>query len=621
MSINNYDDLDNYIEEIRKEWKQIYKKYIKSDEEKNIQMILEKRYSYKLGELENAENGFDFIDKNDSQYKDLKEHCKKLRDDIKNSCIFIRLTNNETQLDNDNNVILDKDNKPKKKGFDKNFPITLLKPSRKSTCPLWFIISRLSKLNFNMYISPALYKKGARGSDSFNRRRKENCKSIQSIILDFDFKSEEHKELFEKLKNDENYLKEFFTFRKSNKEIFPNRILMSGNGFHIEFFLDKYFILNSKGQEVFQDIIKGIIENVSSDTACSDCCRYFRQDYSLNVKDEEPKATKTIYLDFKKVYSINQLDYVLGKSIISDRRYKREMKTFKEQQEKKERLKRIRKNAEDEILKDDILSELESNIYNNDIVYMNEYLNIKKALEEDRKDYYITLSYSDINLSQEKQREKRKETRKKKVFLKRLEELNNILIPYRNKTNYIQGYRNNYIFIVANTYINLSYSKERILKECLKVNELFKIPLDELEVMNIVDYAYFSKSYIIKNNEKVFLKELYISNSKIQKLLNITEEEQRLLYHFSYFKEHKDLKKRVYNKMYYEENKERLKRKYKATYKPKMEDKYKKYFQILEENPKANRKELAELMQVSEKQVSRIKKKYKEYIESLKSAA
>ena len=618
-TINNFTDFNNYLKEIREEWKKwTFDK--QTEEEIDLERILIKRYSHKLDELEELEDHIDDDEPTEAE----KHKLEIMKRDIANSFVWVRLANNENLIDEKGQIIINDRGEPIKKGFDKPFNIKLINPSDEKTCPLWFILSRLAKLNFNIYITPAIFRLG-KGEQHF-RRLQVNTKSIQSIILDFDYKTEEEKTFFNNLKSSSTEkIIEHFTFRykkhnKYNKDIektiIPNRIMCSGRGFQVEFFLDKPFILTDKGQETFKEVLKGIINKQGSDTACSDSSRYFRLDYSLNVK-EQIIPTITYHLD-EETHTIEELDSILGNNIIRNKKSERAEQRAKEKIATDTHNKQIRTKAQEAAEKENYTSELKENIYQDNIISIQEYESIKQAMQEDKHNYYVRLSYDDINLTREERKEKIKEERKKKVFLARLKELNEVLIPYRNDKGIKDGYRTHYIFIAAKTYQYFGSSLNSILEQCREINNLFLKPLTETELYNIVYYGFYSKAYIKRGEKEVQLKDILISNAKVQQLLKISEEEQRILHHFSYFKEHRKLKDQIYNKMYYEKHKEKLKgykkQYHKDTYEPKMYAKYETYFNILEQNPKATNKELAELLNLSTKQITRIKKKYKEFL-------
>lgn len=618
-TINNFTDLNKFIKKIREEWKKwTFDK--QTEEEIDLERILIRRYSHKLDELEELEDHIDDDEPTEAE----KHKLEIMKRDIANSFVWVRLANNENLIDEKGQIIINDRGEPIKKGFDKPFNIKLISPSDKKTCPLWFILSRLAKLNFNVYLTPAIFRLG-KGEQHF-RRLQANTKSIQSIILDFDYKTEEEKTFFNNLKSSSTEkIIEHFTFRykknnKYNKDIektiTPNRIMCSGRGFQVEFFLDKPFILTDKGQETFKEVLKGIISKQGSDTACSDTSRYFRLDYSLNVK-EQIIPTITYHLD-EETHTIEELDLFLGNNIIRSKKTERAEQKEKEKIVADTRNKQIRTKAQEAAEKENYTSELKENIYKDKIISLQEYESIKQAMQEDKHNYFVRLSYDDINLTREERKEKIKEERKKKVFLARLKELNEVLIPYRNDKGIKDGYRTHYIFIAAKTYQYFGSSLNSILEQCREINNLFLKPLTETELYNIVYYGFYSKAYIKRGEKEVLLKDILISNAKVQKLLKISEEEQRILHHFSYFKEHRKLKDQIYNKTYYQQHKKKLKEKAKQyrkdTYEHKMYAKYENYFNILEQNPKATIKELMELLELSKAQVHRIKNKYKEFL-------
>ena len=334
-NINNYDDLNNYIKQIKEEYEKEYNECFcveQTKEEEQLQQILLARYGYKLQELDQLQDQIDYEEEDTIAYKKLKEKIKLKQKDIANSFIWIRLANNELMINSKGEQV--------KKGFDKPFNIRLIEPLQKDICPLWYILSRLSKLNFNTYITPAIFSLG-KGEDHF-RRKQINAKSIQSIILDFDYKTQEEKALFNKLKNNQEKLIEHFTKTKGTinpRTLIPNRIMCSGRGFQVEYFLDKPFYLTQKGQDMYKDFIKSIIAKQGSDNACSDCSRYFRLDFSLNVK-EEIIPTTTYYLDFKNKHSITKLDSILGECVVIDKNYKREIENLNKNKQLNKLIKR-----------------------------------------------------------------------------------------------------------------------------------------------------------------------------------------------------------------------------------------------------------------------------------------
>lgn len=119
------------------------------------------------------------------------------------------------------------------------------------------------------------------------------------------------------------------------------------------------------------------------------------------------------------------------------------------------------------------------------------------------------------------------------------------LIELRNAKNYTQGYRNTLIAIMLQLLKTYLTDSQEIYNKLLDINQMFKEPLEDTEILNWCKSAQFKDT-------------IYFKTQTIIDKLGITEEEQQALKCL--------ISKKTSNKRHYEKNKDFIKAKQKARY-------------------------------------------------------
>lgn len=344
----------------------------------------------------------------------------------------------------------------------------------------------------------------------------------------------------------------------------PRFIVLSGGGIHLYFELDKP--LFSKEYETYKSTLEKIhrlLPQGKVDTKVKDKARVLRLPYSYNHKKEEPRLVDIEELS-KMSYSISEILDTLEEFGIKD--IPKETKPNKAQ------------------------------ISPNKPIKKQEKINYTYELTEERK------ANIQAYMSNTNHKSKRDMYRLWFSYI-------NKLIDFRNKNSSIIGSRNHIIMFLSRIMINNFVGQEQALTIAKDYNNKFVLPLKDKEVEDIVKDIY-------TREDKLFIK--FKSSYSIRDFLQITPQEQDLDYSISFYKEVKEYKNTI---------SQRNKRKREKTMElclgipSNMDLKYQRYFEIIENNPQASNKELSELLEVSTKQVSRLKKKYQEYKLKIKKQA
>lgn len=196
--------------------------------------------------------------------------------------------------------------------------------------------------------------------------------------------------------------------------------------------------------------------------------------------------------------------------------------------------------------------------------------------------------------------------------------LKDLVTLVRLRDGAVANYREIILFLYRYWSCCVLKDKEEALKHTLDFNEEFAKPLSEREVITATRSA--EKAWDAKNNEeantiaklKGFPGAGYnISNEKLIKWLDITEEEQRELDTIIGTHEY-NRRKRIRDRQYKREKRGSVTRnKYIATEKEKTEDKLFLLEQAMKKYPNAKGKELAKLLSVTPARISQLKRQLK----------
>ena len=345
---------------------------------------------------------------------------------------------------------------------------------------------------------------------------------------------------------------------------YPSYATFSGHGLHLYFMIDYVPLTYPIQKEQYKNLLRKLCSFIKGDFKCADMTRVLRLPFTCNCKDPK-NLIHTQFFSLKDIYEDD--DWICDKS----------------------------KKTLDEI--ECYLSKFDTE-NTNEVKESKE----KKSKEKKQKEPKIKIEYTyEITEERAKRIESYIPKTKNKVqrLFDRINYLEKTLLPYREYD--IFGYRNSFIFIITKLYQNAFKTMEETLNHCLELNSSFKEPLTQIEVENIVKYTY-------EDNKNPYIR---ITNKGIKRLLDITPEEQDLDYGVVFYDEVREYKKTL---RYKKSNQKKKVKKQLDIVPSTMEIKYMKYFQILEQNPNATNKELAKLLDLSTKQITRIKNKYKEYL-------
>lgn len=185
--------------------------------------------------------------------------------------------------------------------YIKSFPIKKLKPARKCTTPLWYLLYHIGKINndYSVYICPNIYL-GARGNNCFSENSiiASNCYYID--IDDISTQKPVYNMTPDSIKN---YLKRHYPIYGKIK---PTHILMSGRGLHLYFILNRTEVFNSpQMRKTHKWLTKDLINLYGGDIVCSNLNRFMRLPFSKNTKINIP--SKLIYSDVKSQHTFKDM--------------------------------------------------------------------------------------------------------------------------------------------------------------------------------------------------------------------------------------------------------------------------------------------------------------------------
>lgn len=187
----------------------------------------------------------------------------------------------------------------------------------------------------------------------------------------------------------------------------------------------------------------------------------------------------------------------------------------------------------------------------------------------------------------------------------------------RNKDGVVDGYREQVSFLYFYNKLCLLSNEETAFNDVLEYNRGFIKPLSENELQGIRRYteekaeewkiAYNLKEFRFRKNGEINKHGLIFSNKKLIELLEITEEEQQYMTTII-GEEEKKRRERIRSANNRRKNGQVERKEYIAEQQSKTMDKLSQLKQLLAENPKAKRKELAEKLGVSGPRITQLKK-------------
>ena len=389
----DYDEFKSYInskiKEVESEYRENYKSYILTEQDKRIKDFLDTLYCIKNVSDEDA---------------------VKL---LENSIIEIAFLSRKSAY-----------------MYIKIFNHKKLHPKMEKTPPLWFVLSRMLEngIDANMFYCPCLY---------FNKKESRCVEAYvlagNAIVIDID----EVKGLNKPIYNCSN--EEVIQILKDNyemvKELVPQYVIISGRGLHIIYKQPDTVILPSKtvaGNIKWNRkmVIKDLAIAFRADTKCTNLSRLFRFPYSRNYK--YGVKTRLITIDDTYEYSQEDIQKIVLEHLEKDgipSEYKNYLSRIEENKKKTESIKKKRKNQKAQPSK-------KSNQKTS--------FNGKTALYTVRKNDLLKLFYASRNT--------------------------------------LEGIRNNYFFVFANTLYNLGYDEERVVSYCSYLNDMLVKPLPQYEI-------------------------------------------------------------------------------------------------------------------------------------------
>ena len=357
--------------------------------------------------------------------------------------------------------------------FNKFFDSTIIDPVRITTAPLFHIITELNKLeDYELFISCNLYK----GREN-PRRTKANVIASRCLYVDID-KVIGSEDLDINSKDYNNQLLDLFY---KNYElagyIKPTKIIASGSGLHLYFYLREMLFFDDVIREEYIKTLRKLTLYFNGDMNCVDVSRILRLPSTYNKKEKfnQPKQVEVLQSNYiKGVFDTKiRVEYTIGKIKQLIGRYEKEHR-FQDGEK---------------------------------IPFTGEAISYKPIKESGRqnkntnkkKDDYFCLSTYEIDDNFPNQ------------YL-----IQDLLYYIKNRNGYCKGTRRNLLFIFYfcfKQYIQMSY--EQSCEYVYKINNLFNEPLKDNEVKELLDYL---ESYDLRNGFK---------NIKVAELFNFNPEEIR----------------------------------------------------------------------------------------------
>lgn len=194
------------------------------------------------------------------------------------------------------------------------FTISKVNPKRKTTCPVFYILYRLGKIEgFNLFITPnifyKIYKKNKEEKDIQGAKNDLVCISNTYYIDIDDFDEDISTYDFKKI-ND--YLHKTYDFIDL---IYPTIIVKSGGGLHLYFkTVDTEDIYKSneysaETRNKHNQIERILVSLFNADIKCKNLSRMLRVPYSFNYKAKynKPRKIEIFFTDYYREY--NDIEY------------------------------------------------------------------------------------------------------------------------------------------------------------------------------------------------------------------------------------------------------------------------------------------------------------------------
>ena len=258
----------NKIKEIDAEYKQLYKDYRPTENEKKLISFLDDIWGLRF------------------QDDSLNDHFQKASIQL----FFI-------------------DKKDNANCFDKSFRLAKLHPKQSNTTPLYFLIARLAtSKDYDFYLCPNIFRK------SKNRLHhwESNISASNCYFVDID---EIHppKPIYNCTEDE--ILAYLYAQYPLLKQLKPSYILMSGGGLHLYFTLThtEYLFGNAYTNQTrrLHKILTGsLITLFKADVACKNLNRLLRTPFSYNLK--YPVKTRFYIYPAKQTYSYEQLNSIVS---------------------------------------------------------------------------------------------------------------------------------------------------------------------------------------------------------------------------------------------------------------------------------------------------------------------
>lgn len=434
--------------------------------------------------------------------------------------------------------------------FNKYFQFSSLMPARESTPPLTYILSKLYELDdYEVYIVNNIVR-----SQKNPNHRLENILFSNVLYVDIDtVRGSEELDINSKDYNQE-LLKLFYKNYDVRKFIAPSKIIASGTGLHLYFYLENAFYLqNEKSRADYLRILRSLILAYGGDLNCCDITRILRPPLSYNKKSKFNKPKQV------QILEDNETEYNIYKIEQAIKKYNQSIKTNNWIEE-------IVDNPETlpfyncPILTFTVpLIKIENKKNNADTI-------LKDTSKKD--DYFQIQDYE--------------QNRKfPNNYL-----IQDLLYYIKNRNGQVKGNRRNLLYIFYFCFKQYcKMTNEQIEEYIYKVNNLFS---EKLKIKEIEKYLIYLNDY-----------ELYqgITNLKVSKILNFKDEEIKIMRgtYTDNQKERKEIKLK--------RDREIIKNKYQKK-KPNRTF----IIETIQNNPTKTNVELAKLINVSTKTIQRVKK-------------
>lgn len=319
-----------------------------------------------------------------------------------------------------------------------SFSIKKILPKRKETTPLYYIFSRLSKLeDMNFFICPNIFQLSNKSFSLIEG----NIFASNVIYIDIDDFS--NTDLSKPIYNCTEDEIDDFLYRNYSilKELTPSFFLMSGRGLHLYYLLDetknlygqKYYNKNKKMQK---EIITNLISILGGDKKCTNLNRLMRFPFSINQKYNIP--TRMYYKETNR-YSYEYLLTTINK--------------YMPKTENESETPIITQTQNKESIKNKKPYKVKSN-------------NTKESVHSsctDKKNMGIRTLMSD-----------------------RAKDLESFFYHHLHNHN-MEGTRSNFFLIYKNTICKL-YPQELVERKIIYLNSKLDCPLPENEIRNILEY-------------------------------------------------------------------------------------------------------------------------------------